>query len=322
MRAFITGASGFIGGHLAVRLVRDGWQVRALVHEKKIFEPEGLESVSGDIRDFAVLKDALRGADVLFHLASALGASRIDKNEFFAVNAEGTRNVLRAAREAGASRIVHFSSAGVLGHVKNARAADENFALDPQDTYDRSKLQGEKIALESAKEGLNIIIVRPGWVYGPGDRRTFKLIRAIARRRFILIAKGKALQTPVYVDDLVDGALLCSEKGKTGQIYNLAGAEVLTVKQIAETIAAATGTKIPRLAFPLFSAKAAAWSLGKAFSIFGKEAPLNPSRLAFFIHPKPLSIRKAAEELGYTPAWDFKKGMAATMAWYRANGWL
>lgn len=322
MRAFITGASGFIGGHLAVRLVRDGWQVRALVHEKKIFELEGLESVSGDIRDFALLKDALRGADVLFHLASALGASRVDKNEFFAVNAEGTRNVLRAAREAGASRIVHFSSAGVLGHVKNARAADENFALDPQDTYDRSKLQGEKIALESAKEGLNIIIVRPGWVYGPGDRRTFKLIRAIARRRFILIAKGKALQTPVYVDDLVDGALLCLEKGKAGQIYNLAGPEVLTVKQIAETIAAAAGTKIPRLAFPLFSAKAAAWSLGKAFSIFGKEAPLNPSRLAFFIHPKPLSIRKAAEELGYTPAWDFKKGMAATMAWYRANGWL
>ncbi|MGA2587024.1 MAG: NAD-dependent epimerase/dehydratase family protein [Candidatus Aminicenantales bacterium] len=322
MRVFITGASGFIGGHLARRFVRDGWSVRALVHRKDISLPGHIEVVPGDIRDFDLLKGALRGADVLFHLASALGASQIDRKEFFAINAEGTRTVLRAARAGGVRRIVHFSSAGVLGHVENNLAADENHPLDPRDVYDKSKLEGEMIAREAAKDGLNIVIVRPGWVYGPGDRRTFKLIRAAARRRLILVAKGKTLQSPVFIDDLIDGALLCLDKGRPGEIYNLAGNEVLTVKRMIETIAAAAGTKPPRISLPLAPAKAAAWAMGKVFSMIGKEAPLNPSRLAFFIHPKPLSIRKAAAELGYAPAWTFEKGMAATIVWYRADGRL
>jgi dihydroflavonol-4-reductase len=361
MRVFITGASGFIGGHLAGRFVRDGWSVRALVHRKDISLPGQIEGVPGDIRDFDLLKGALRGADVLFHLASALGASQINRKEFFAINAEGTRTVLRAARAEGVRRIVHFSSAGVLGHVKgrafgsplarslytrastadgvpsavdprakpgapsaveNGLVADENHPLDPRDVYDKSKLEGERIAREAAKDGLNIVIVRPGWVYGPGDRRTFKLIRAAARRRLILVAKGKTLQSPVFIDDLIDGALLCLDKGRPGEIYNLAGNEILTVKRMIETIAAAAGTKPPRISLPLAPVKAAAWAMGKAFSMIGKEAPLNPSRLAFFIHPKPLSIRKAVAELGYAPAWTFEKGMAATIAWYRADGWL
>jgi nucleoside-diphosphate-sugar epimerase len=322
MRVFITGASGFIGGHLARRFVRDGWSVRALVHRKDISLPEQIEGVPGDIRDFDLLKGALRGADVLFHLASALGAAQIDRKEFFAINAEGTRTVLRAARVEGVRRIVHFSSAGVLGHVENNLAADENHPLDPRDVYDKSKLEGEMIAREAAKDGLNIVIIRPGWVYGPGDRRTFKLIRAAARRRLILVAKGKTLQSPVFIDDLIDGALLCLDKGRPGEIYNLAGKEVLTVKRMIEAIAAAAGTKPPRISLPLAPVKAAAWAVGKAFSMIRKEAPLNPSRLAFFIHPKPLSIRKAAAELGYAPAWTFEKGMAATIAWYRADGWL
>lgn len=322
MRAFLTGASGFIGGHLAARLVRDGWQVRALVHKSRLSGPENVESVSGDVRDFDLLKNALQGVDVLFHLASALGASPIGKRDFFEINGEGTRAVLRAARETGVRRILHFSSAGVLGHVKNGEVADERYRLDPRDVYDASKLEGEKIALEGAGSGQNIVVVRPGWVYGPGDRRTFKLVRAVARRRLALVSGGHALQTPVYIDDLVDGALLGAEQGRAGEIYNIAGIEVLTVRRMVEIIAGATGTKPPRISLPLGPTKAAAWSLGKVFSMLRREAPLNPSRLAFFIHPKPLSIGKAVRDLGYSPAWDFQKGMASAVAWYRANGWL
>jgi len=322
MRAFLTGASGFIGGHLAARLVRDGWRVRALVHKSRLSGPGNIESVSGDVRDFDLLKRALQGVDVLFHLASALGASRIGKRDFFQINGEGTRSVLRAAREAGVSRIVHFSSAGVLGHVKHGDIADESYPLDPRDVYDASKLEGEKIALEGARSGRNIVVVRPGWVYGPGDQRTFKLVRAVARRRLVLVSRGKIFQTPVYVDDLIDGALLCADKGRPGEIYHIAGREVLTIRRMVEIIAGAAGTTPPRLSLPSGPTKAAAWSLGKIFSIFDREAPLNPSRLAFFIHPKPLRIEKAVQELGYSPAWDFQSGMAAAVAWYRANGWL
>jgi dihydroflavonol-4-reductase len=321
MRAFITGASGFIGGHLSAHLVQNEWHVRALVHSRKITGPDNIETVQGDIRNEKLIKDALRDVDVVFHLASALGAAQIKKKEFFEVNAQGTRTVLEAGLAAGIKRVVHYSSAGVLGHVEPGLVADENYPLDPQDIYDQSKLEGENIALDFARRGLDVVIIRPGWVYGPGDRRTFKLVRSIERRRFILVSKGRTLQTPVYIADLIQGTMLCTEKGRRGEIYNLAGPEVLTVKQIAETIASVCGKKIPRPELPLLPVKAAAWMLGKSFSFFRKEAPLTPARLSFFIHPKPLSIRKAAG-LGFLPETDFRNGMEQTVAWYREAGWL
>jgi nucleoside-diphosphate-sugar epimerase len=322
MRAFITGASGFIGSHLAARLVRDGWQVRALVHSREIEDATGIEQVKGDIRDGEPLRAAMNGTDVLFHLASALGASILKEEEFRAVNAEGTRAALGAAGAAGVKRIVHFSSAGVLGHVADGKAAAEDHALAPRDAYDRTKLEGERIALEFAAGGANVVVIRPGWVYGPADRRTLKLFRAAAQRLVPVVGRGRTLQTPVYVDDLIEGTLLCAAKGRRGEIYNLAGPEVLTVKEIVAAVAEAAGAKPQRIALPLLPTKAAAWGLGKIFGIAGKEAPLNPSRLAFFIHPKPLDIRKAVAELGYAPAWDFRHGAATAAAWYRAHGWL
>jgi nucleoside-diphosphate-sugar epimerase len=322
MRAFITGASGFVGSHLAARLVRDGWQVTALVHSRALDAAEGIERVEGDIRDAAPLAAAMKGADVLFHLASALGATRLGEEEFRAINAGGTRAALSAAREAGVKRVVHFSSAGVLGHVSEGRAAAEDHALDPRDAYDRTKLEGERIALEFATEGMDVVVIRPGCVYGPGDRRTLKLFRAAARRRVPVIGRGRTLQTPVYVDDLIGGTLLASERGRAGEIYNLAGPETLTVREIVAIAAEAAGAKPIRFGVPALPTKAAAWALGGAFSLIGREAPLNLSRLAFFVHPKPLDIRKAAAALGYAPAWDFRRGAAATVAWYRSRGWM
>ncbi len=322
MRAFITGASGFIGSHLVARLVRDGWQVRALVHDHGLEDAAGIEQVRGDIRDGERLRVAMNGADVLFHLASALGASILKEEEFRAINAEGTRAAIGAAVAAGVKRIVHFSSAGVLGHVADGKAAAEDHALDPRDAYDRTKLEGERLALEFAAGGAHVIVIRPGWVYGPGDRRTLKLFRAAARKRVPLVGRGRTLQTPVYIDDLIEGTLRCAAKGRRGEIYNIAGGEVLTVREIVAAIAEAAGTRPRRVALPLLPTKAAAWTLGKIFGIAGKEAPLNPSRLAFFIHPKPLDIRKAIAELGYAPAWDFRHGAATAAAWYRSRGWL
>jgi nucleoside-diphosphate-sugar epimerase len=322
MRAFITGASGFVGGHLAGRLVRDGWRVGALVHRRAFDGPDGIERVEGDIRDFARLAAAMKGADVLFHLASALGASRIGEEEFRSINAGGTRSALAAAGEAGVKRIVHFSSAGVLGHVGGDKAAAEDHALDPRDAYDRTKLEGEEIALEFAGKGADIVIVRPGWVYGPGDRRTLKLFRSVSRRRVPVVGRGRTLQTPVYIDDLIEGTLRAAKRGRAGEIYNLAGPELLSVREIVAAIASAAGVRPLSIGLPALPTKAAAWGLGKIFAAVGREAPLNPSRLAFFVHPKPLDIRKAAAELGYAPVWEFRRGAASTVAWYRTHGWM
>jgi nucleoside-diphosphate-sugar epimerase len=324
MRAFVTGAAGFIGRHLANRLAGMGTEVVALVHRTEL--PSELaakvEAFRGDLRDEAALGDVLRGVDVLYHLASALGANRIDAEEFQAVNASGTEAVLAAARRAGVKRVVHFSSAGVLGNVPDGLPADERRPPAPLDIYGRTKLDGERAALAAARTGQDVVVIRPGWVYGPGDRRTFKLIRMIARRRFILVGSGKLRQTPVHIHDLVTGTLLCAGKGRTGEIYHLTGPETLTVKAMARTIAEACGTEIPDFSLPLGPARAAARVLEALYKPLQKEAPLNRSRLTFFTDSKPLDIAKAVHEIGYDPKIDFTMGMTKTVEWYRENGWL
>jgi len=323
MRAFVTGASGFIGRHLVENLLASGWTVKALIHNRPLsIRAPGLECVKGDIEQREGWQDMLRGTDVLFHLAAALGGSLIEDEQFRRINAGGTRNVLMAAHEAGVQKTIHFSSAGILGAVKAGETADENYPSQPRCVYDRTKLEGEKTALRMASEGLNLVIVRPGWVYGPGDARTFKLIKAIAKKRFILVGRGAAWQTPVYIRDLIDGVRLCVEKGKNGQIYHIAGNEVLTVKEIALAIAEATGSAIPKMSLPVFPAKVAAWKMETLFKAFKKEAPLTRGKLAFFILPKPLSIKSAVRELGYAPRTDFNTGIANSIRWYREHGWL
>lgn len=322
MKAFITGASGFIGSHLARNLLEKNWQVSVLRHNRDLPGLEKCRVLRGDIRDPRSLEGMFRGADVLFHLAAALGASRLEKEQFFRINAQGTQNVLKSAVEAGVKRVIHFSSAGVFGSIKENRPVDESYVPLPRDIYDRSKLEGEQIALGFAEKGENVVVVRPGWVYGPGDRRTFKLIKAVASKKFLLLTKGTTSQTPVYIDDLIQGTLLCAEKAESGEIYHLSGNETLTVKEITTAIARAAGVRLSQLPLPVFFLKVAAWKLEKSFSILGKEAPLTRGKLAFFVHPKPLSIHKASATLGYAPAWDFKSGIAATIAWYRQHGWL
>jgi nucleoside-diphosphate-sugar epimerase len=322
MQALVTGAAGFVGSRLVDVLLESGWTVRAFDLGRRGPDRAGLEFIEGDIRDAGLVGRAVAGVDVVFHLAAALGAARLGEEGFRAVNEGGTRTVLETARAQGVKRAVHFSSAGVLGHVAENVPADESHALDPRDAYDRTKLLGEQAAREIGRQGLEVVVVRPGWAYGPGDRRTFKLIRSIARRRFLLVGKGAALQTPVFVEDLAQGALLAALKGRAGEVYNLAGAEAFSVRAMTEAIAAACGRRLPRLRVPLGPTRLLAAVLGGAFGLLGKEAPLNPSRLAFFLHPKPLDIGKARAELGYAPKTDFADGLALTVAWGRRAGWL
>lgn len=322
MKAFITGGSGFVGRHLIKKLLGEKWEVRILLHQREVPFPERCEIIKGDITQIPSFANALKGIDTAFHLAAALGGSLISRSRFFQINAQGTQNILEAAGEAGVKKVVHFSSAGVLGAVRKGETADELYPLRPLNNYDKSKLEGEQIALRFAQQGMDVSIVRPGWVYGPEDRRTFKLIKAIAEKKFILVSKGAAWQTPVFVDDLIQGVLLCSEKGKPGEVYHLAGEEILTVRQIVETIAAAAGTSVSGFTLPLFPVKVAAWKIDRLFRLFKKEAPLTPGKLAFFIHPKPLSCRKAMDELGYSPETDFLSGMTKTIHWSRQHHWL
>jgi len=320
--AFITGASGFIGSHLVAELDKRQWQLRLLQHSTAVPTSGRHEIIPGDLSSPDSYREALDGTDIVFHLGAALGASLLDESGFQNINVAGTAGLLDAARKAGIKQFVHFSSAGVLGRIPAGETADEAYPCQPQNAYDRTKRAAEELAITAAREGQAVIVLRPGWVYGPGDRRTFKLIRAIAKKRFLLVTKGAAWQTPIFVQDLIQGALQCSEQGKEGEIYHLAGDEVLTVRQIVETVAAALGTRIPRFHLPRIPAHLAAQILDRSFRLFQREAPLTPGKLAFFIHPKPLDIQKAKDGCGYSPSTDFVTGMEQTIAWYRQNHWL
>ena len=322
MRAFVTGGSGFIGGHLIESLLGLGFEVRTLVHRSPLRSHDNVEIVLGDICDKELLSKALKGTDILFHLASALGSSAIGRDEFRRINVLGTESVLESARSAGVGRAVHFSSAGVFGAVKGVEIAAESFPPKPITLYDKTKLKGEEAALRFAREGSEVLVVRPGWAYGPGDRRTLKLIKAVCSGRFLLATRGKGLQTPVYIDDLVKGILLAGEKGQKGKVYHLAGSEIMTVRDIVYEIAGACGRKLSKLYLPLLPAHLAALLLEKTFAPLRREPPLSRSKLSFFVHSKPLSIEKARNELGYEPEVNFRSGIARTVSWYRSQGWL
>ncbi|MFQ6082592.1 MAG: NAD-dependent epimerase/dehydratase family protein [Candidatus Aminicenantia bacterium] len=323
MRAFITGASGFIGTHLVSYLLKEHWEIKILQHKTPFPSLKNrVKVIQGDVRDYHLLEKSLSRGDIVFNLASVLGASLKTEKEFFEINALGTKNVLQAALEKGVNKFIHFSSAGVLGSVKKREIADEDYPLNPEDIYEKSKFEGEKIALEFVRKGVNIIIIRPGWVYGPGDKRTFKLIKAIAKGRFFLIGKGETNQTPIYINDLIRGIYLCTQKGVPGEIYHLAGLEVLTVKEMAEIISKEVGRKLPFFRLPLFPTEIFAWGMDKVFKIFKAEAPLTPSKVSFFVKAKPLSVKKAQQELGFYPKMSFTQGIKKSIAWYREQGWL
>jgi nucleoside-diphosphate-sugar epimerase len=322
MLAFVTGASGFIGSHLIRILKTGGWDVRALVHKMPLVEIPGVTSVIGDIRDSRALETAMTGANVVFHLAAAVGSVITNPHAFREVNVGGTEAVLAAARRTGAGRVVHFSSVGVLGAVKTGDTAGEDYSPTPRTLYDRTKFEAEVAAFRAAADGLNVVLIRPGWTYGPGDRRTFKFIRAVCCRKFALVAGAPGRQTPVYINDLVAGTLLVAEKGHTGAVYHLAGDEILTAEEMARIVATTCGVAGPRLKLPRGPVLAAAFILEKTFRLMKKETPLSRGKLAFFLDPKAISSVRAKNELGYAPMTDFRTGVALAIAWYRENGWL
>ncbi len=325
MKVFVTGASGFIGRHLVRQLLHNRWAVKVLVHKHPLpldLRQGKIEIIRGDLANQDLLERNLKDCQVGFHLASALGGSLIPPQQFWEVNLKGTINFLQAAQKAKLDRLVFFSSAGVIGKVNPGQVAAEDYSPHPQTLYDQTKFQAEKEALNFSHRGLEIIIIRPGWVYGPEDKRTFKLFQAIAKGRFLLVGGGRAQQTPVFIHDLIRGTLLALEKGERGEIYHLTGPEVLTVREMAETIASHLNRKLPSFSLPLSPLLPLAWFFDQVFRFFHREAPLTPGKLAFFAHPKPLDCSKAQRNLGYSPQTDFHTGSRLTIDWYLAHHWL
>jgi dihydroflavonol-4-reductase len=273
VRALVTGASGFIGSHVVAALASAGAEVRGFDRERSTSH----DGVVGDVLDRDALAHAMRGCDAVFHLAAVYSFARARAREMHAVNVDGTRAVLEAAARAGVRRVVHTSSCATCGPVpgRPATEADRPPEWELAVPYKRTKLEGERLALRAARDGLDVVVVNPTTPVGPGDSRptpTGKMVADVARGRARAYLAGSALNV-VAVEDVAAGHLRAHERGRAGARY-LLGGENLALREVFSIVAAAAGRRPPRVAVPWALAYGAAHAATAALRPLGREPSL------------------------------------------------
>lgn len=327
MNVLVTGATGFTGSSLAARLAQEGHRVNALCRPGSNIEPlrdMGAKIIEGDITDAGAVDRAVRGMEKVFHVAAVFRTAGHTDDYYRAVNRDGTANVLEAARRHGCERVVHCSTGGVHGHIEPEIApADETTRFNPGDIYQVTKLEGELLAHDAIAAGQPVTIFRPAGIYGPGDLRLLKLFRMIQKRHFIMFGRGEVNFGLVYIDDLVEGILLCGELDEAlGETFILSGPESLPLKEMVATIAEALKVDPPRLRLPVWPLLAAAAVCENVCVRMGIEPPLHRRRAHLFVNNREFTHAKATRLLGYMPKVHAEEGLRRTAAWYVQNGLL
>jgi dihydroflavonol-4-reductase len=333
MLAFVTGATGFLGSHVARVLAEQGAELRLLVRPTSdLRNLDGLKAdrVVGDLRDATSLEKVLSGCDVVFHVAADYRLWVRDPDQMYRSNVEGTRSLLEAARKQRVRRVVYTSSVATMGFIsglssKNGHVADEASPVSLADMighYKRSKFMAEQVAFEAARSGVDVVIVNPTTPIGERDIKptpTGRIVVDFLKRKF-----------PAYVEtglNLVDatecarGHVQALEKGRPGERYILGG-ENLTLKQILDRLAAITGLPSPTVKVPYLVALAAGvvdeMVTGR---LLGREprATIDEVRLArkmMFV-----SSAKAERELGWRMV-PVDGALRRSVGWFRANGYV
>lgn len=321
----VTGATGFTGGALTRRLLDSGRKVRALVRSAAsagALAEAGVELVEGDVVRAADVERAVAGCSRVYHIAATFRTAGHPDSYYHDVNVGGTENVLTAARGHGVERTVHCSTVGVHGHVSRV-PSDETAPYNPGDVYQVTKLEGEKRAQAAIAAGQPVSIVRPAGIYGPGDMRFLKLFRTVRNRTFRMFGNGEVPYHLTYIDDLVDGILLCGEHpAALGEIFIIAGDEYVALNELVRLVAQAVGSKPPRGRLPLWPLLAAARVCETLCRPLGIEPPLHMRRCEFFIKARAFTNEKAKRMLGYRSRVPLEEGVRRTAAWYFANGLL
>ncbi|MEJ2084128.1 MAG: NAD-dependent epimerase/dehydratase family protein [Acidobacteriota bacterium] len=327
MKALLTGATGFVGGHVLRLLVAAGAEVRCLVRSgSSTANLEGLdtESVEGDLRDAASVRKAVSGCEVIFHCAADYRLYARASRELYDTNVEGTRNVLRAAAETGVAKVVYTSSVGALGLHADGTPADEETPVGLADMvghYKKSKYLAERVADQWADKGLHVVIVNPSTPIGERDAKptaTGKMIVDFLNRR-----------VPAYVDtglnlidvrDVAEGHLLAVEKGRAGRKYIL-GHENLSLHEIYLALSKIADLPAPRVKVPHWLPLGYAAVETSVARISGREprVPLEAVRLSR--HKMYFDSSRAVKELGL-PQSPITGALSRAVRWYHDNGYV
>jgi len=326
VRVLITGATGYLGGHVASRLRAAGHDVVALVRPGRGGKtPAGCRVAEGDVLDPASVQRALDGCDALVHMAALVKMWVKDRREFDRVNVEGVAGVLRAAERRGVRRILYTSTIGALGPT-GPEARDETFDRDEfrfRTDYERTKWVADRLVRERAAAGLPVVTVYPGVVYGTGTKTQGNLLDQIfsqylAGRLPARLGDGDHRMCYAFADDVAEGHRLALEKGAPGRGYILGG-ESVSQAELFAVLQSLTGLRPPRIVIPCRAAEAAGRALRAWARLSGRPPVVTDGALATFRHHWIYSSERAVRELGYgvTP---LREGLRRTLETLRGGG--
>ena len=327
MRILVTGGTGFTGKALVKRLHDAGHEVIALDYKEGVKTDEirdwGVTVLIGSVTDADLVREAMKGVNVVHHLAAAFRELDVPNTYYHEVNVGGTRIVLDAAISAGARRFIYCSTCGVHGNVKNP-PANEDAPIAAADYYQQTKYEAEPLVLDYQQKGLKTVIVRPAAIYGPGDPERFGMIfRRVAKGSFPIFGTGKAFYHPLYIDNFVDALEAVTHDGVgDGGTYLIADREYVTIENLVQRVATAMDreVKTPHLPF---------WPLWLAGHVFEKTCkplritpPIFPRRVDWYRQNRAFDISRAMKQIGYDPKVGLDEGLRATATWYVREGYL
>lgn len=332
MKVLVTGGAGFTGVHLVRALLDRGDDVTVLdLSEGDSLDTEPLKArgakfIIGSVADKAALRNAVRGQEVIFHLASAFRDIHRGAPLFQEVDVEGTRRLLQEARLAGTRRVVHCSTQGVHGSLPAGTVpGNEESPIAPIDYYCEAKVAAEAVCDEFIADGMDIVNVRPTSIYGPGDTHGWlKLFRICSKGRFLMLGSGNVFNHPVYVGNLVDGFLLAADVPEArGRTYLVGDGEYVSLNELVKLIGKVLGTRVKLYRFPWQKpVHGLAYLMEVASRPFDYEPPLFRRRLTWFSTNRGWEITRARTELGFRPRISLEQGLALTKNWYYERGLL
>ncbi|XP_073285835.1 uncharacterized protein [Primulina huaijiensis] len=332
----VTGASGFLGGRICHALFNQGYHIKAFVRKTSDLSslPQPAHDVAtrgtlqlayGDVTDYQSLLEAFSGCHVIVHVAALVEPWLPDPSRFSVVNVGGLKNVLRAYRETeGVEKIIYTSSFFALGST-DGRIADET-QMHPAGRfcteYEKSKVIADKIALEAAEEGIPIVPVYPGVIYGPGKVTTGNVVAHLLVERFNWRLPGYVGQEKgfsfCHVDDVAQGHIAAMNKGRVGERYLLTG-ENASFKDVFDLAASITHTAKPSFGLPLWLVETYGW-LSIVFSrLTGKLPLISPPTVSVLRHQWAYSCEKAKAELDYNPR-TLEEGLTEMLPWLKSLG--
>jgi nucleoside-diphosphate-sugar epimerase len=324
----VTGATGFTGAFVVRKLIERGAKVRAIARNSSSLEYSKelpIEWVRGHVYDPEVIERAIKGVEYIFHVAAAYREAKITDETYRLVHVQSTQLLVQAAqKQPQFKRFVHLSTVGVHGHIDEP-PANEEYIFSPGDMYQSTKAEAELWIREfGEREKFPFVVIRPAAIYGPGDKRLFKVFKMAARRFFPLFGSGRGLYHLIHVEDLADIVLLAAYHPKAvGEVFIAGNKAPSSLQEMARIISDELGNtslKFLRLpVWPLFLLAALTEAVCKPLGI---EPPIYKRRVAFFTKDRCFNTDKLHTLLGYSEQFTNEIGLRSTARWYRAQGWL